>query len=96
MQTQTQAAAAAMSEAAMPGNQQSFDYMNPLFTDLYQITMTYGEWKAQRHNEPAVFEAYFRKAPFKGCHTIFAGTDEVMEFMTKFRFNEDHLAFLKT
>ena len=43
-----------------------FDYMNPLFTDLYQITMSYAEWKAKRHNEPAVFEAFFRKAPFKG------------------------------
>jgi len=40
--------------------------------------MAYGEWKAGRHNEATVFEAYFRKAPFKGCYTIFAGTDEVM------------------
>lgn len=52
--------------------------MNPLFTDLYQITMSYAEWKAKRHNKPAVFEAFFRKSPFKGSYTVFAGLDEVL------------------
>ena len=70
--------------------------MNPLFTDLYQITMAYGEWKAGRHACPTVFEAFFRKAPFKGCYTIFAGTDEVMNFLTEFRFTPEHCAYLKT
>ena len=55
--------------------------MNPLFTDLYQITMAYGEWKAGRHDVASVFEAFFRKAPFKGNYTIFAGLDEVLQFM---------------
>jgi len=58
--------------------------------------MTYAEWRAGRHNEPTVFEAFFREAPFKGCYTIFAGTDEVMQFMREFRFTEAHLAFLKS
>lgn len=70
--------------------------MNPLLTDLYQITMAYGEWKAGRHNEATVFEAYFRKAPFKGCYTIFAGTDEVMQFLQEFHFKEVHIQFLKS
>ena len=48
--------------------------------------MAYGEWKAGRHDCPTVMEAFFRKAPFKGPYTIFAGTDEVMNFMTEFRF----------
>ena len=69
--------------------------MNPLFTDLYQITMAYGEWKAGRHACPTVFEAFFRKAPFKGQYTIFAGTDEVFQFITEFRFIEQHLTYLK-
>ena len=57
--------------------------------------MAYGEWKAGRHALPSVFEAFFRKAPFKGSYTVFAGTDEVMQFLTKFRFKEEHLAYLK-
>ena len=69
--------------------------MNPLFTDLYQLTMAYAEWKAGRHETHSVFEAFFRKAPFKGCYTVFAGTDEVLQFMREFRFQEAHLAYLK-
>ena len=69
--------------------------MNPLFTDLYQITMAYGEWKTGRHEIHAVFEACFRKAPFKGCYTVFAGTDEVLQFLKEFRFQEAHLEYLK-
>ena len=57
--------------------------------------MAYAEWKAGRHETHAVFEAFFRKAPFKGCYTVFAGTDEVLQFMREFRFQEAHLAYLK-
>ena len=69
--------------------------MNPLFTDLYQITMAYAEWKAGRHNEPTVFEAFFRKNPFKGPYTVFAGTDEVLQFLKSYRFTSEHLNFIK-
>lgn len=42
-----------------------------------QITMAYAYWKANRHNEPSVFDLFFRKNPFEGEFTIFAGLDEV-------------------
>ena len=70
-------------------------YMNPLFTDLYQITMTYWYWKNGRHSENAVFEAFFRKCPFKGKFAIFAGLDEVIEFLKAFKFTDKHIEYLK-
>jgi nicotinate phosphoribosyltransferase len=72
-----------------------YDWMNPLLTDMYQITMSYAEWKAGRADDHAIFEAYFRKNPFKGKYTIFAGTDEVLRFLKEYRFTEEHIAFLK-
>eukprot|EP00750_Incisomonas_marina_P033725 INCI9937.4.p1 GENE.INCI9937.4~~INCI9937.4.p1 ORF type:complete len:597 (+),score=110.52 INCI9937.4:153-1793(+) len=48
-----------------------------LLTDLYQITMVYAYWKAGRHEQRACFEMFFRKNPFKGNFTIFAGLREI-------------------
>lgn len=58
--------------------------------------MAYGEWKAKRADEHAVMEAFFRKAPFKGVYTIFAGLDEVVRFIKEFKFTDQHVSFLQT
>ena len=70
--------------------------MNPLLTDHYQVTMSYAYWRNGRQNDHAVFEAFFRKAPFKGKFTIFAGIDEVMDFVANFRFTESHIMYLRS
>jgi len=70
--------------------------MNPLLTDHYQITMSYAYWNNNRHKDHAVFEAFFRKNPFKGKFTIFAGLDEVVKFIKEFKFTDDHINYLKT
>lgn len=70
--------------------------MSPLLTDHYQITMCYAYWKNKRHEESAVFEAFFRKNPFKGKFTVFAGIEEVIKFVRAFRFKPEHIAYLKT
>jgi nicotinate phosphoribosyltransferase len=71
-----------MVEASLsPGDILTPDYMNPLFTDKYQLTMSLAYFKAGRHETPAVFEAFFRKCPFKGHYAIFAGVDEVIKFL---------------
>lgn len=71
------------------------DWMTPLLTDHYQITMSYAYWKCKRHNDHAVFEAFFRKNPFKGKFTIFAGVEEVVKFVKHFKFTEAHIQYLK-
>ena len=77
-------------------DQQSYDWMNPLLTDLYQLTMSYAEWKAGRHMTPCVFEMYFRKCPFKGNFAVFGGLDEVVRFLERFKFQSEHIEHLKS
>jgi hypothetical protein len=44
----------------MTGSQQS-SVVQPLLTDLYQISMAYAYWKSNKHEEMATFDLYFRK-----------------------------------
>jgi hypothetical protein len=68
---------------------------NALLTDMYQITMAYAYFRTKRHNTNAVFDLFFRKNPFDGEYTIFAGLSEVIAFLNSYKFTEQHLAFLK-
>lgn len=67
-----------------------------MLTDHYQITMSYAYWKNKRHEEQSVFEAFFRKNPFKGKFTIFAGIEEVIKYVKALKFRPEHIAYLKT
>jgi nicotinate phosphoribosyltransferase len=73
----------------------SYDWMNPLLTDMYQIKMTYAEWKGKRHMEEATFEMFFRKEPFKGTFAIFAGHDEILAFLRRYKFTAEHIDYLR-
>jgi len=57
--------------------------------------MSYAYWNNNKHNDHAVFEAFFRKNPFKGKFTIFAGLDEAIRFIKEFKFTEEHITYLK-
>ena len=66
-----------------------------LFTDFYSLTMAQGYWK----NNPArkaVFEMFFRRQPFNGGYSIFAGLQTLLEKLTELSFSDDDIAWLKT
>jgi len=44
----------------MTGSEQS-SVVQPLLTDLYQISMAYAYWKSNKHEEISTFDLYFRK-----------------------------------
>ena len=65
------------------------------YTDLYELTMGQAYFMAGRKDEPAVFDYFFRKNPFNGGYTIFAGLPDLLAVLENFRFNKDDLDFLK-
>ncbi|CAM9388767.1 unnamed protein product [Chrysoparadoxa australica] len=70
--------------------------VKPLLTDAYQLTMAYAYWKAGRANESAVFDLFFRKCPFKGEYTVFAGLQEALSLIRAFSFSEEDVAYIRS
>ena len=70
-------------------------FVGPMLTDLYEITMAYGYWKYGKHNDKAVFDLFFRKNPFGGEFTVFAGLEEVIRCLHAFRFTDDDIRYLR-
>ena len=67
---------------------------NALLTDLYQLTMSCGYWRAGIHDQPAVFHLFFRRAPFGGAYAIAAGLGDALAWLEDLRFDEADLSYL--
>ena len=67
-----------------------------LLTDLYQLTMANGYWKAGMHHRPAVFHLFYRNNPFKNSFAIAAGLDLAIDFLQNFHFTAEDIEYLST
>ena len=67
----------------------------PMLTDMYQLSASYAYWKADKHNDEAVFDL-FSKCPFKGEFCIFAGLEERLRLCESFQYTTDDIAYIKT
>ncbi len=66
-----------------------------LFTDFYELTMAQGYWKNNMNHE-VVFDMFFRKQPFNGGFSIFAGIETLLDSVVDFAFSEDDIEYLRS
>lgn len=66
-----------------------------LLTDCYQLTMAYAQWRHGRHEEPAVFELFFRKPPFGGEYALMGGVYEALGLLNTFRFTPEDIEYIR-
>ena len=78
----------------MSALQQLYGHSLALLTDLYQLTMAYGYWKLGMTEHEAVFNLFFRKAPFGGGYAIAAGLDLAIDLCERLRFDAGDLEYL--
>lgn len=66
-----------------------------LFTDLYELTMAAG-YLENDYNPEATFEYFIRTLPRNRNYFVFAGLEQLMEYLTGLRFEEEDIAFLSS
>ena len=65
-----------------------------LLTDLYQLTMAYGYWKAGAADRESVFQLVFRRNPFRGGYAVAAGLGPALDYLDSFGFSTGDLDYL--
>lgn len=78
-----------MSDVSGVGERPANPAVTAMLTDQYQLSMAYAYWRTSRFDDDAVFDLLFRKNPFKGEFTIFAGLDECLRYLNIFGFSKE-------
>ncbi|MBA2341626.1 MAG: nicotinate phosphoribosyltransferase [Pyrinomonadaceae bacterium] len=65
-----------------------------LFTDLYQLTMGQVYWAEGMAEWESVFHHFYRANPSGGGHTVAAGLEFLIDYLTNLRFEEDDIKYL--
>ena len=68
--------------------------LSALNTDLYEVTMACGYWKAGVSDHEAAFHVVFRENPFGGEFTVACGLAQVVDLVREFQFDENEIEYL--
>lgn len=66
-----------------------------LVMDFYELTMSQVYMNKQK-NEEVVFDLFYRRNPENGGFAIFAGLNQIIEYIQDLHFGEDQIAYLRS
>ena len=66
-----------------------------LFADFYELTMAQGYWKLERSGR-SVFDVFFRRHPYGGGYSLFAGLEPLLRDLESLRFSDTDIAYLES
>lgn len=67
-----------------------------LVTDFYEFTMSNGYFAMNMNNSNAYFDVFFREIPDGGGYVIFAGLEQIIEYIQNLHFDEEDINYLKS
>lgn len=72
------------------------DFKNhTMITDLYQLTMM-AVYNKHKINTEATFEMFFRRLPKNRSYLIFAGLENIIEYVNNLKFTNEDINYIKT
>lgn len=66
-----------------------------LLCDFYELTMANGYFVSNKKDEIVVFDMFFRKNPDNAGFSIFAGIDEIVEYIKNLKFTDEDINYLR-
>ena len=66
-----------------------------MLTDFYEITMANGYHSSGMTDDIAYFDMFFRKIPDGGGYAIFAGLEQVIEYLKGLKFTDEDIEYLR-
>jgi nicotinate phosphoribosyltransferase len=74
-----------------------FDKRNiTMMMDFYELTMANGYFINHDQNKRAVFDVFYRKNPDNGGFAIFAGLEQIVEYIENLHFSAEDIAYLRS
>ncbi|ULH17795.1 nicotinate phosphoribosyltransferase (plasmid) [Deinococcus sp. KNUC1210] len=58
--------------------------------------MLHGYWHHGMHQQQAVFDLYFRRSPYGGGYAVWAGLENVLDYIEQLRFDAESLRYLES
>ena len=73
-----------------------FDKRNlSMMMDFYEMTMSYGYFHQPNRDVRVAFDLFFRSVPDQGGYAIFAGLQDVIEFVENLSFSDADIAYFR-
>lgn len=74
-----------------------FDKRNiSMLIDLYEIMMANGYFVNHEENTEVIFDVFYRKNPDGAGFAIYAGLEQVLDYLENLHFDDDDIAYLRT
>lgn len=67
-----------------------------MMTDLYELTMAQVYFNAEKKEEKAVFDVFFRKQPLDLGYAVMGGIDRVIEYIENLKFTNEDIKYLES
>jgi len=74
-----------------------FDKRNvSMMMDFYEMTMAYGYFHDRDGEERVVFDVFYRKNPDGGGFAIFAGLEQILEYLENLHFDKEDIEYFRS
>ncbi|WP_373262164.1 nicotinate phosphoribosyltransferase [Hungatella hathewayi] len=64
--------------------------------DFYEMTMANGYFKHMDKNTKVAFDVFYRKNPDEGGFAIYAGLQQIVEYIKELHFDDDDISYLRS